>query len=119
MENLKMKLPAKFIKIGYTKYKIQIWDKLTASSNEAYGEFFQREQVIGIDGNQTGSQLVNTLLHEVMHGIVYQMGIKMDGDADVREETMVNSVTNGLCQVYVDNPWLLPWIQKEIKSDSE
>ena len=54
-----------------------------------------------------------------MHGIVYQYGMKMDGDADVREETMVNVITNGLCQVYVDNPWLLPWIQREIKSDSE
>jgi|TARA_B100000214_G_scaffold324724_1_gene261872 phage terminase large subunit-like protein len=114
-----MKLPAKHIKIGYTKYKLQVWDKLTASSNEAYGEFFQREQAIGIDGNQSGTQLVNTLLHEIMHGIVYQYGMKMDGDADVREETMVNVITNGLCQVYVDNPWLLPWIQREIKSDSE
>ena len=43
----------------------------------------------------------------------------MDGDADVREETLVNVITNGLCQVYVDNPWLLPWIQREIKSDLE
>ena len=119
MENLKMKLPAKHIKIGYTKYKLQIWDKLTASSNEAYGEFFQREQVIGIDGNQTGLQLVNTLLHEIMHGIIYQYGMKLDGDADVREETLVNVITNGMCQVYVDNPWLLPWIQKGMKSDSE
>ena len=53
------------------------------------------------------------------HKSLYQYGMKMDGDADVREETMVNALTNGLCQVYVDNPWLLPWIQKEIKSDSE
>ena len=42
-----MKLPAKYIKIGYTKYKLQVWDKLTATSNEAYGEFFQREEAIG------------------------------------------------------------------------
>ena len=59
-----MKLPAKHIKIGYTKYRLQVWDKLTATSNEAYGEFFQREQVIGIAGDQSGSQLVNlSLIH--------------------------------------------------------
>jgi len=119
MENLKIKLQAKHIKIGYTKYKQKIGDKLTASSNKAYEEFFKREQVIVIDGTQSGLQLVNTLLHEVMHGIVYQYGMKLDGDADVREETLVNVITNGMCQVYVDNPWLLPWMQRMLKDGTD
>ena len=67
-----VKLPASTIKIGYTRYDIQVWDKMTATSNEAYGEFYEKEQVIGIDGNQKGGQLVNTLLHEIMHGIIFQ-----------------------------------------------
>lgn len=114
-----MKLPAKYIKIGYTKYKLQIWDKLTATSNEAYGEFFQREEAIGIAGDQSGSQLVNTLLHEIMHGIVYQYNLSFDGGKDTQEEALANVMTNGLMAVFVDNPWLLPWIQKEIKADND
>ena len=38
---------------------------------------------------------------------------------DVQEEALANVMTNGLMAVFVDNPWLLPWMQKEIKSDSD
>ena len=47
----KVELPSDTIKIGYTTYDIQVWDKMTATTNEAYGEFYEKEQVIGIDGN--------------------------------------------------------------------
>ena len=119
LEVKEVKLPAKYIKIGYGKYKLQLWDKLTASSNEAYGEFFERQMAIGIDTNQTGVQLVNTLLHEIMHGIIYQYGMKLDGDADHREETLVNVITNGMTTVYSDNPWLLPWMNQQLNKNSE
>ena len=117
----KVELPETTIKIGYTKYEIQVWDKMTATSNEAYGEFYEKEQVIGIDGNQKGSQLVNTLLHEIMHGIIFQYGLKLDNEktSEAREEMVVNATTNGLSAVFVDNPWLLPWIQSEIKKDQK
>tara|TARA_B100000745_G_scaffold40680_1_gene24838 strand:+ start:54 stop:452 length:399 start_codon:yes stop_codon:yes gene_type:complete len=116
-----VKLPANTIKIGYTRYDIQVWDKMTATSNEAYGEFYEKEQVIGIDGNQKGGQLVNTLLHEIMHGIIFQYGLKdgLEPKGDAKEEQIVNATTNGLSAVFVDNPWLLPWIQTEIKKDQE
>ena len=116
-----VKLPANTIKIGYTRYNIQVWDKMTATSNEAYGEFYEKEQVIGIDGNQKGSQLVNTLLHEIMHGIIFQYSLKdsLDPKGDAKEEQIVNATANGLSAVFVDNPWLLPWMQKEVSRDSE
>ena len=115
----KVELPETTIKIGYTKYEIQVWDKMTATSNEAYGEFFERQMAIGIDTNQNGIQLVNTFLHEIMHGVIYQYGMKLDGDADQREETLVNVITNGMTSVYVDNPWLLPWIQQQLKNGED
>jgi|TARA_Y100000310_G_C20367322_1_gene661830 hypothetical protein len=115
----KVELPAKTIKIGYTNYEIQVWDKMTATSNEAYGEFYEKEQVIGIDGNQKGGQLVNTLLHEIMHGIIFQYGLKLENETktEVKEEHIVNATTNGLSAVFMDNPWLLPWMEKEITKD--
>ena len=54
-----------------------------------------------------------------MHGIVYQYNLSFDGGKDVQEEALANVMTNGLMAVFVDNPWLLPWMQKEIKSDSD
>ena len=120
-KKINVKLPANTIKIGYTRYDIQVWDKMTATSNEAYGEFYEKEQVIGIDGNQKGGQLVNTLLHEIMHGIIFQYGLKdgLEPKGDVKEEQIVNATTNGLSAVFKDNPWLLPWMQKEITRDGE
>ena len=43
-----MKLPAKFIKIGYTKYKIQIWDKLTDSMSLFQKRSFYRLEMSGL-----------------------------------------------------------------------
>ena len=117
----KVELPSDTIKIGYTTYDIQVWDKMTATTNEAYGEFYEKEQVIGIDGNQKGSQLVNTLLHEIMHGIIFQYGLKIDDEkkTEAKEEHIVNATTNGLSAVFVDNPWLLPRMQSEIKKEKK
>ena len=41
-----MNIPEK-IKIGYREYKLEEWKQTVASANEAQGQFFAKEGIIG------------------------------------------------------------------------
>ena len=101
------------IKIGYVNYQFDFWPDSSASTEEAQGEFFQVAGKIGLKESTIPSvHGVNTLLHEILHGIVYQYGlVEILGD---REEQTVNTISNGLTTVLVDNPWLVDYMKKYI-----
>ena len=102
------------VKIGYVNYEFDFWPDTFASTEEAQGEFFQSQGKIGLKKSSLNSiHGVNTVLHEIMHGIVYQYGlVEHLGD---KEEVTVNTITNGLTTVLVDNPWLIDYIQGQVK----
>jgi len=103
-------LPAN-IKIGYSTYSFDFWPDTFATTEEAQGEFFPTLNKIGLKESSHNSIAgVNTLLHEILHGIVYQWSIEM-GD---KEEQTVNTLANGLTTVLVDNPWLISYIKKYV-----
>jgi len=106
----------KNIKIGYQTYPIETWEPTQATSNEASGEFFARDKKIGVDGREVGAAKVNTLVHEILHGIVYQYGLELE---DKQEETIVNVLSNGLTQVFVDNAQFTDWIKTTLKNDKK
>ena len=99
------------IKIGYVNYQFDFWPDTFSTTEEAQGEFFQLAGKIGLKESTIPSvHGVNTLLHEILHGIVYQYGlVETLGD---REEQTVNTISNGLTAVLVDNPWLVDYMNK-------
>ena len=99
------------IKIGYKEYRLEKWKQTVASANEAQGQFFAKEGIIGYTDDEKGVSHANTLLHEIIHAIVYQGNI----DVGEKEETIVNGLTNGLTTVLVDNPKLMDYLRKSIK----
>ena len=99
------------IKIGYKEYRLEKWKQTVASANEAQGQFFAKEGIIGYTDDEKGVSHANTLLHEIIHAIVYQWNI----DVGEKEETIVNGLTNGLTTVLVDNPKLIDYLKKNIK----
>ena len=99
------------IKIGYREYKLEEWKQTVASANEAQGQFFAKEGIIGYTDEEKGVSHANTLLHEIIHAVVYQWNI----DVGEKEETIVNGLTNGLTTVLVDNPKLMDYLRKSIK----
>ena len=101
----------KKLKIGYESYDIDWWTATNATSNEASGEFFANDKKSGIDARESGAQLVNTLLHEALHGVVYHQGLKLN---DEQEELIVNSMANGLTSILVDNPLFITWIKEQL-----
>tara|TARA_R110002074_G_scaffold287858_1_gene459605 strand:+ start:742 stop:1068 length:327 start_codon:yes stop_codon:yes gene_type:complete len=106
----------KCIKIGYQVYPIETWQPTQATSNEASGEFFSKEKKIGVDGREAGAAKVNTLVHEILHGIMYQYGLELE---EKQEEHIVTVLSNGLTQVFVDNGQFVDWIKKHTKNDKK
>mgnify|MGYP003133137440 FL=1 len=107
--NIKNKLP-KSIKIGYVDYDFEIWPDKFASTEKAQGEFFEEDDKIGLKGSAIYTNKgVNTVIHEILHAIVYQYG--MAEDLKDIEEKVVNTTANALSAVFNDNPWLVDYIK--------
>ena len=106
-----MNIPDK-IKVGYKEYKLEEWKQTVASANEAQGQFFSKEGIIGYVTTEKGVSHANTILHEVMHAIIYQWNIELDEKV---EELVVNGLSNGLTTVLVDNPKLMDYLKEKIK----
>ena len=106
-----MHIPEK-IKVGYRNYKLEEWKQTVASANEAQGQFFSKEGVIGYTADEKGVSHANTLIHEILHAIVYQWNMELD---EKTEDHIVNGITNGLTTVLVDNPKLIDYLKEKIK----
>ena len=104
----------KNIKIGYRDYKIKNLDSIVSTCNEINGQFLASDGMIALSSTEDNISHANTLIHEILHAIVYQWGIELD---DKDEEKICNTLANGLTTVLVDNPWLLPYIQKNLKGE--
>ena len=108
---VKIQVPTS-IKIGYRDYKLEEWKQTVATANEAQGQFFQKEGIIGYVADEKGVSHANTILHEVLHAIIYQWNIDLE---EKEEEKLVNGIANGLTTVFVDNSELMDYLKTKIK----
>jgi hypothetical protein len=104
----------KNIKIGYRDYKIKNLDSIVSKCNEINGQFLASDGMIALSSTEDNISHANTLIHEILHAIVYQWGIELD---DKDEERICNTIANGLTTVFIDNPSLLSYIQKQLKGE--
>lgn len=74
--------------------------------------FFAKEGVIGYTAEETGVSHANTLIHELLHAIVYQWNMELE---EKDEEKLVNGLANGLTTIFVDNPKLMDFLKDKIK----
>ena len=106
-----MNIPDK-IKVGYREYKLEEWKQTVASANEAQGQFFSKEGVIGYVTTEKGVSHANTILHEILHAIIYQWNMDLEEKV---EELVVSGLANGLTTIFVDNPKLMDYLKLKIK----
>jgi hypothetical protein len=102
-----MRLP-KSVKIAHIEHTIQPWKPLEHEGDDAYGMYLCSSARILIQTDLSLPVLQDTLLHEIMHGIVYWYNI-LDTD---REEEVVCKMSTGLLQVLKDNPRVRNFILK-------
>ena len=106
-----METPDK-IKIGYRNYKLEEWKQTVASANDAHGQFFAKEGVIGYAVEEKGVSHANTIIHECLHAIIYQWNMDLEEKV---EELVVSGLANGLTTIFVDNPKLMDYLKLKMK----
>ena len=108
----------KKIKIGYQDVSVERDTTTFQKQSDAYGEYDHRKNTISIQNGLSPLDEANTLLHEILHGVAYINSLTQTGeplDEGNKEEMVINTMTNGLSQVFRDNKWLLPYFIKKFK----
>ena len=108
----------KKIKIGYQDVSVERDTTTFQKQSDAYGEYDHRKNTISIQNGVSPLDEANTLLHEILHGVAYINSLTQTGeplDEGNKEEMVINTMTNGLSQVFRDNKWLLPYFIKKFK----
>ena len=92
----------KTVWIGGIPYSVQVRDGLISQDGTAvlWGEIIHSKQIINIDATQEPEHQVVTLLHEIMHGLLTQAGIKE------HSEQILETLSYGLVAVLFSNPEL-------------
>ena len=108
----------KKVKIVYQDINIERETSTFQKQTDCFGEYDHRKNSITIQNGLGPLDEANTLLHEILHGIAYINSLTQTGqplDKENSEEVVINTMTNGLAQVFRDNKWLLPYFKDKFK----
>ena len=106
------------VKIGFAVIHIERTDPSFKKNNvDCFGQYLSRENKIEIQKEISGIDYANTLLHEIIHAVIYLSSLNSDGGAlkdDDAEEQVANTITNWLMGVFRDNPAILDILKETI-----
>jgi hypothetical protein len=100
-----IKLRPKVIKVMGKDYSIK-FVSTSPIAHENLGQCDHKKMLICIEEDQVPVEELDTVIHEILHAIWYQMSI---GEGPMEEEPIVRRTANGLLQVILDNPVLLKY----------
>ena len=103
------------VKIGWNIVSFNFVEPSFIKDSDCFGQYLSKECKIDIQKELKGDQLINTILHEIIHCIIYNSSLNQDGGPltdDKSEEQVTNSITNWLLNVFWDNPWLVDLLKK-------
>ena len=114
-----MDLDGKKLRVGFQDLTIEIKDADFRTDNltDCYGHYLQRENKIQINTNLEQHDLLNTVIHEVLHACCYVGGLTTKSNPlsdEDKEEVVTNTLANQIHIVLRDNPWLLKFIQESL-----
>lgn len=91
------------VRVGSVFYKIvKTRKKLKLNNEHCAGVIHYETLTIELDIKRSQSLVERTLLHELIHAIVKERNILLEGVDD--EEIVVTELSHGLHQVILDNP---------------
>lgn len=109
------KLPCKTIKLGGSTYAFRHLTEEEATDN--FGLCNREEPLyVGINREIHGALLLDTVIHEVLHAIMWERRIihMVDNVVDL-EEFLVTNMATGLLEVLRTNPKLRRWLLTELE----
>ena len=91
------------VRIGYVDY-----DVVPNTNKKLDGQFIHTDKKITISENLSSADKINTIIHEILHGIWYHWGVAEQIEKPQKaEEMVVTSLANGLTNVIRENPQFL------------
>ena len=115
-----MNIDNKKLRVGYSTITIkkQAAEFIEGNMSDTYGQYLPRKNRIEIQPNLSDVDEANALLHEILHASVWVCSLCQSGqplEERKNEEVVINSLTNNLVQVFIDNKWLLPYLVNKLK----
>ena len=102
----------KQLKIGGKLVKIELITRKQMEEEGIWGCYFPLENKILLCAESDPDQVLDTLLHEVLHAIFSCWNIKPEDD----EERTVHTLASALQAIYTDNDHFLKCIQRYAKA---
>ncbi len=99
-----MKLPAT-LKINGFDWTVKESDAV-AKEGSVFGSCHHSTQTIYIDPSSTDQKKKQCLLHEIMHAVAWQSGLKNRIEDSKLEEQVITALSFGVYQVLADNGML-------------
>ena len=114
-----MDIDGKKLRVGFQDLIIELKDADFRTDNltDCYGHYLQRENKIQINTNLEQHDLLNTVIHEVLHACCYVGGLTTKSNPlsdEDKEEVVTNTLANQIHIVLRDNPWRLKFIQESL-----
>ena len=114
-----MDIDGKKLRVGFQDLTIELKDADFRTDNltDCYGHYLQRENKIQINTNLEQHDLLNTVIHEILHACCYVGGLTTKSNPlsdEDKEEVVTNTLANQIHIVLRDNPWLLKFIQESL-----
>ena len=104
-----LKLRPKAVRVNGKTYQVIFTPKNPLVEFENHGMCDNAKHTIHIEGDQIPVEEVDTVIHELLHAVWYQMSLT---DFDVQlEERVVRALGTGLTGLFADNPKLLDYFK--------
>lgn len=109
-----MALP-KAVKVLGKTYKIRVVTEYTTGfENGDYGECDNDSHVISIVAGRSLGNDQDTLLHEIIHAVAFQMGVDGAINRREKEEKWVQALATGLLAVMKENSSLVTYLRRKV-----
>lgn len=99
------------LKIGHRDIDVSAMRDHDGPAHEMVGIFKRGHGIIEIDLQQKPQEQGETLLHEVLHALVYDRNLSMAEDV---EERVVDTMAKALCALIRDNPTFFDVIRSSL-----
>lgn len=81
------------------------------SASDCHGEYRHSSPEILIHPGQKPMEEANTVLHELVHMFLANAGNPL---GERQEEMVAELISNGLTEIFVRNPSVLPWLVQQM-----
>lgn len=107
------------VKIGAKAIDVRVQDNLVAGKDRYMGLADWSGAEIALEGRQSSHELVNTLVHEILHLHCKRGAIQDIEEIHKYEEFIVNLMSNVFCEMVMENPALMKWIVNTLRQSDE